>query len=36
MVMSDEYRAIHHHLEEGLEGEVNCAVVQTDGTIKGI
>lgn len=29
MSLSPEYRAIHHHREAGLEGQVNYAVVQT-------
>lgn len=28
MSMSEEYRAIHHHREAGLEGQVNYAIVQ--------
>jgi uncharacterized protein (DUF1330 family) len=28
MSMSPEYQAIHHHREEGLEGQVNYAVIQ--------
>ena len=28
MAASEEYRAIHHHREEGLVGQVNYAVVQ--------
>ena len=28
MATSEEYQAIHHHREEGLEGQVNYAVVQ--------
>ena len=31
MAQSAEYRAIHHHREAGLEGQVNYAVVQSSG-----
>jgi uncharacterized protein (DUF1330 family) len=30
MASSPEYRAIHHHREAGLEGQVNYAVAQSD------
>ena len=30
MSMSPEYRAIHHHREAGLQGQINYAVVQID------
>src|SRR5262245_16444041 len=30
MATSPEYRAIHHHREAGLEGQINYAVVQTE------
>ena len=30
MAQSEEYQAIHHHREAGLEGQVNYAVVQTN------
>ena len=28
MATSEDYRAIHHHREEGLVGQINYAVVQ--------
>ncbi len=30
MSVSPEYRAIHHHREAGLQGQINYAIVQTD------
>jgi uncharacterized protein (DUF1330 family) len=30
MAMSPEYKAIHHHREAGLQGQINYAVVQTE------
>ena len=34
MVNSDEYQAIHHHREAGLEGQVLYAVLQNPGAEK--
>jgi len=31
MSMSPEYQAIHHFREEGLEGQINYAIIQNDG-----
>ena len=31
MARSEEYQAIHHHRESGLEGQINYAVVQNKG-----
>ncbi len=35
MAMSPEYRAIHHHREAGLQGQVNYAVVAVDAEAGG-
>jgi haloalkane dehalogenase len=36
MASSQEYRAIHHHREAGLQGQINYAVVQTEAVTKPI
>ena len=34
MANSPEYRAIHHHRDDGLQGQINYAVVQTEDVTK--